>query len=164
MGYTSASTTNTFIHLSSARLVHPCGSHNTADRWQFPLLIQFSPKFPVVKPFVEAGPSFSHIANGHHVAVVSTEDIFRSSTSNSQTNDLRELRHSTVAGVTAGIGVDLHPRFLHVRPEFRYTRWASPQFSALSEFVLSDILYPMNRVPSISSKRDQIDFLLGITF
>jgi len=87
----------------------------------------------------------------------------------SETDHLIELRHSTVAGVTLGLGVDLHPRFLHIRPEFRYVRWGSAQFSALSDQVLSDLLFPTPgtspvSVPSISSKRDQIDFLLGITF
>ena len=146
-------------------------SHNTADRWQFPLLIQYGPKFPLLKPFIEAGPSLSYIVNGRNVTVRSTQDIFRSSTSNSQTSDLRELRHNTAAGITVGLGVDLHPLFLHIRPEFRYVRWASAQFSALSEHEATDIhfpagpdLPPVHIPPSISSKRDEIDFLLGVTF
>jgi hypothetical protein len=147
-------------------------SHNTADRWQFPLLIQYTPKFPLIKPFVEAGPSLSYIANSHNVTVRSIQDIFRSSTFNSQANDLRELRHNTVAGVTVGLGVDLHPLFLHIRPEFRYVRWASAQFSALTEHAFIDLNFPPGTpgrpprqiLPSITSKRDQIDFLLGVTF
>jgi hypothetical protein len=75
---------------------------------------------------------------------------------------LIELRHNTVAGGEIGIGVDFHLLFLHIRPEVRYTRWASLQFSALSNQALGDLLFPV-RVPSLSSKRDQIDFLLGIT-
>lgn len=145
-------------------------SHNTADRWQFPLLIQYGPPgFPVIKPFVEAGPSFSYIANGHNLGVFIANAPFDHRNFSSETNHLIELRHNAVAGVTVGLGLDLHLRFLHIRPEFRYVRWGSAQFSALSDQALSDLLFPTLgtppvRVPSISSKRDQIDFLLGITF
>lgn len=138
-------------------------SHNTADRWQFPLLIQYGPRFPVIKPFIEAGPSFSYIANAHNVMVLVRNALFDHGMSSSETNHLIELRHSTVAGVTMGLGVDLHPRFLHIRPEFRYVRWGSAQFSALSATVIGSP-FPLKSPPSISSKQDQIDFLLGITF
>jgi hypothetical protein len=147
--------------------VHQTFSHNTADRWQFPVLIQYSPRFPVIKPFVEAGPSFSHIANGHNLAVFLASAPFDHRMFSSETDHLTELRHSTVSGVTGGLGVDLHPWLLHIRPEFRYTRWASSQFSyqALSDLLFPTLGQPPVSVPaSISSKRDQIDFLLGITF
>jgi hypothetical protein len=131
------------------------------------LLVQYSPRFPVIKPFVEAGPSFSHIANGHNDRVDSQLALSRVFTSTSASSHLNELRHGTVAGATVGIGVDLHPWLLHIRPEFRYVRWGSAQFSALSDQALSDLIFPLGppvSVPSITSKRDQIDFLLGITF
>ena len=145
-------------------------SHNTADRWQFPLLIQYSLRLPVIKPFVEARPSFSYIANGHNLRMRFDDAPFDNFSTSSQSNHLIELRHSTVAGVTMGLGTDLHPRFLHIRPEFRYVRWASAQFSGLSDQTLNDLIFPLDtgmfnlRVSAISSKRDQIDFLLGITF
>jgi hypothetical protein len=95
-------------------------AHNTANRWQFPLLIQYHLKFPVIKPFVEGGPSFSYISNGHNVMVQLYNNPFDHRMTSSQSNDLIELRRATVAGVTMGFGVDLHPRFLHIRPEFRF--------------------------------------------
>jgi Outer membrane protein beta-barrel domain len=142
-------------------------SHNTADRWQFPLLIQYSPRLTIIKLFVEAGPSLSYITNGHNLAVYQGLDSFDHRMFSSETNHLIELRHNTVAGVTAGLGVDLHPWVVHIRPEFRYTRWTTAQFSYR---VLSDQDFPTPfrqppaGIPSISSKRDQIDFLLGVTF
>src|SRR5258707_5012440 len=87
-------------------------------------------KFPLLTPFIEAGPSVAHVANGHNTRVVFQTALGRTFSSIDRSNHLTELRHSTVAGVTAGLGVDLHPRFLHIRPEFRYVRWASAQFSA----------------------------------
>jgi hypothetical protein len=144
-------------------------SHNTADRWQFPLLIQYSPRFPVIKPFVEAGPSFSYIANSHNLSLFIANAVLDHREISSETNHLIELRRRTVAGATVGFGVDLHPVFVHIRPEVRYTRWIASQFSALSNQALDDLLFPTLgnppvRIPYLSSNRDQIDFLLGITF
>jgi hypothetical protein len=126
-------------------------SSNTANRWQFPLLLQYRLKLPVVKPFVEAGPSFSHIAGGHNVTLNQDNTFggFQGRTSSS--NNLRELKHDTVGGFTAGLGVDIHVPFLHVAPEFRYTRWASAQFDAVSEFAALDVNYASLR-------------LIGLTF
>jgi hypothetical protein len=141
-------------------------SHNTANRWQFPLLLQYRLPVPVVKPFVGVGPSFSHVSGGRNVTF-NQDNLFGSfrGTSTTTSSSLPELRHSTVAGFTAGIGLDVHVLFIHVAPEFRFTRWGSSQFDASSEFAVLDRaqLPPLN-VPSISSNRNQVDFLLGITF
>src|SRR6266851_4868201 len=32
-------------------------SHYTADRWQFPLLLEYKLNVPIFKPFIDAGPS-----------------------------------------------------------------------------------------------------------
>jgi len=140
-------------------------SSNTANPWQFPVLLQYRVKLPVAKPFVEAGPSFSHIANGHNVTLSQDNTFggFQGRTSTS--NNLRELKHDTVPGFTAGLGVDIHVPFLHVAPEFRYTRWASAQFDAVSEFAALDANYAsLFMSPSISSRLNQFDFLIGVTF
>lgn len=140
-------------------------SHNTANRWQFPLLLQYRLPLPVVKPFVEAGPSFSRISGGHNVTV-KQDNIFGSFQGiTSQSSKLVEVRHSTVAGFTTGVGFDLHVLVIHVAPEVRFTRWGSSQFEAVSEFAAIDIDQPLPlKVPSISSNLNQVDFLLGITF
>lgn len=140
-------------------------SSNTANRWQFPVLLQYRVKLPVVKPFVEAGPSFSHIGGGHNVTLKQDNTFggFQGQTSTS--NDLRELKRATVPGFTTGVGFDIHVPFLHVAPEFRYTRWASAQFDAVSEFAALDVNYAsLSMIPSISSHLNQFDFLIGVTF
>jgi|HubBroStandDraft_2_1064218.scaffolds.fasta_scaffold113114_3 hypothetical protein len=149
-------------------------SHNTANRWQFPLLAQYKLKVPLFKPFVEVGPTLSHIFNGHNTLDLFNDVFGSQSLSTSEVDKLAELRHSTVFGAAVGLGVDLHVRFLHIRPEFRYVRWVSSQFSAASPYSANDLLtvmsiptnLPLPAVgqPSISSKRNEVSFLLGITF
>jgi hypothetical protein len=140
-------------------------SRNTANRWQFPLLVQYHVKVPVLKPFVEVGPSFSHISGGSNVTT-RQDNIFGSfQGTTSKSSTLSELRHSTVAGVTAGLGLSLHFWRTRIAPEFRFTHWASAQFEATSEFAdLVRAQLPSAKTPSISSNRNQVDFLLGITF
>jgi hypothetical protein len=142
-------------------------SHNTADRWQFPLLLQYRFKIRLIKPFVEAGPSFSDISNyvEHFTQVVPSLGYV---SPDGKGNALAELRNHLVPGVSAGLGVDFHPAFFHIQPVIRYTRWATSQFSGISEFADFDFfdVPPALRVtaPSLSSKRDQLDFAIGVTF
>jgi hypothetical protein len=142
-------------------------SSSRADRLQFPLLLQYQLKIPLLKPFVEAGPSFSLIRHGqneflehaNYLLVPGESQTFRYATA-----QLSELQHPVVAGVVAGIGLEFHPAFFHIRPELRYTRWGTSQFSAASGYRSTDAVELFVTAPSISSKRDQVDFVLGITF
>jgi hypothetical protein len=68
--------------------------------WEFPILAKYRFSFPVVKPYLEAGPSF-------------------------RAGSAPPLSRLASDGVTVGTGVDLHLLFLHISPEIRYTRWAS---------------------------------------
>jgi len=52
-------------------------------------------------------------------------------------------------GFVIGAGIDVHALVIHISPEIRYTRWASPHFN-------------LNGV--INSNQNQAEFLVGITF
>jgi hypothetical protein len=67
--------------------------------WEFPLLVKYKFPFPVVKPFVELGPSFRASGNMNGT---SPSDY----------------------GVTLGGGVEAHLLRLKIAPELRYTHWA----------------------------------------
>jgi hypothetical protein len=67
--------------------------------WEFPILGKVRFPFPLVKPYVDAGPSFR--ATGSALGFVSDK------------------------GITAGLGVELKISKLRIAPEFRYTRWGS---------------------------------------
>jgi len=68
--------------------------------WEFPILGKFRlPLLPLVKPYVDAGPSFR--VAGSDLSFVSSR------------------------GLTAGLGLELKISKLRIAPEVRYTRWGS---------------------------------------
>ncbi len=84
--------------------IEPNGALNTLSpaavvTWEFPLLAKYRFSLPIVKPFVEAGPSFRTSGN---------------------LNSTLPSNH----GFTAGVGVDARAWKLRVAPQVRYTRWA----------------------------------------
>jgi hypothetical protein len=72
--------------------------------WEFPLLLKYKFPFQVVKPFLEAGPSFRAAGNF---------------------NDASPSHY----GVTLGGGVEAHLLRLKIAPEIRYSRWAADNTS-----------------------------------
>jgi len=140
----------------------------TANRWQFPLLVQYNFALSKAKLFVEAGPSISHIAD------VRNNLTAISSPSTSSTASTGPGQPTTWAGFTTGAGVDLAWRRLHMRPEFRYSHWFT-QSSALPLFV--GVGYPLKFGGTISLgsvsfapptspnyNQNEASFLLGVTF
>ncbi|MGH9613785.1 MAG: outer membrane beta-barrel protein [Bryobacteraceae bacterium] len=89
------------LNLSVDQTVAPSpASHSasTLSSWEFPILVKyhFIP-LPIVKPYVEAGPSFRWTGN--------------------QAGQLSNK------GITAGIGVDVKALVIRVSPEIRFTHW-----------------------------------------
>jgi hypothetical protein len=74
--------------------------------WEFPILGKFHFPFPIVKPLIEAGPSFRHTGRDY--------------ISNS--------------GFTLGAGVEIKLLRLRIEPEIRYTRWGSDSRPAPNVF------------------------------
>ena len=67
--------------------------------WEFPVVAKYRFSFPIVKPYVDAGPSF-------------------------RTTKAQPLRRISSDGFALGAGLDFHLVFLHLEPEIRYTHWA----------------------------------------
>lgn len=74
--------------------------------WEFPILAKYRFSFPIVHPYVEAGPSF------------------RTTASN--------ISNFSSKGATVGAGVEVQALLLRIAPEFRYTHWASDSKSAVT--------------------------------
>lgn len=74
-------------------------AHGNVTTWEFPLLAKYKFLFPLVKPFVELGPSFRAAGNLNGT---------------SPSHD----------GVTLGGGVEVHLLWLKIAPQIRYTHWA----------------------------------------
>jgi hypothetical protein len=73
---------------------------NDFDSWEFPILAKYRLPTPVIKPYLEAGPSFRVIASS-------------------------APQHLSTKGVSAGIGVEIKVLRFGLSPEFRYTHWGS---------------------------------------
>jgi hypothetical protein len=71
-------------------------------------------------------------------------------TSTSSTANPSELRNTSTIGLVLGAGLDLKIPLLRLTPELRYTRWRANLFQDSSGL--------------LSSNRDQVEFLLGITW
>jgi len=70
------------------------------DTWEFPLLAKYRLPVPVVKPYVEAGPSFRAVSASL-------------------------AKYMSGTGVSAGIGVEFRIGRLRIAPEVRYTHWGN---------------------------------------
>ncbi|MBV9677238.1 MAG: outer membrane beta-barrel protein [Acidobacteriaceae bacterium] len=68
--------------------------------WEFPILAKYRFPIPLVKPYVEAGPSFRTVGG-----------LFGGNFSNS--------------GFTAGAGIELRIARFRIGPEIRYTHWGA---------------------------------------
>lgn len=68
-----------------------------ADRWEFPLLVKYRLPVPLVKPYIEAGPTFR--------------------TSLPQ--------NISTKGISAGVGFEAQVGPFRIAPEVRYTHWGS---------------------------------------
>ncbi len=67
--------------------------------WEFPIFAKYRFRLPIVKPYIDAGPSF------------------RTTTSDTQ--------YLSNRGVAMGAGLDIKALVIHISPEIRYTRWGS---------------------------------------
>ena len=99
----------------------------SAMDWSFPFLLQYRFKTPVVKPFVEAGASFDHLA-----------DI--SSAAGNITSGPGTLLRRSNASVILGGGVDVKIPFVRLSGELRYSHLGSPDFQAISNTNQAEVL------------------------
>jgi hypothetical protein len=146
----------------NAQLFSQSFEQTTADRWQFPLLVQYARSVSKAKVFAEIGPSISTIANSRST-IHSTTSIGTSSTTGNMSTTTG--RGGTMAGITAGAGIDLPFFRLHLRPEFRYSHWFSPIATpAIGVLVYSGFVSSAPISPAFRTNANEADFLLGLTF
>jgi len=119
----------------------------TASSWEFPILLKYRFATPLVRPYVDAGVAWDTLSGLTDAITQTVAPIFSSSTTS--TSKPSSLSNNTTMGFVIGAGVDVHALVIHISPEIRYTRWASPHF---------------NLAGVISSNQNQAEFLVGITF
>ena len=100
-------TTNTIISGGGSTFT----SSSTRNSWEFPLLAKYRLPGHLIRPFIEAGPSFR------------TTQSFPS-----------DSPHLSRAGFAAGVGVEGKFGPIRIAPGIRYTRWGSDSNGSLSSF------------------------------
>jgi len=119
-----------YRHINYTAKLSNVTDRTTASAWEFPLLLKYRFPTPLVRPYVSSGVAWDTLSGV-------TETISGG------------LANNTTTGFVIGAGVDVHALVIHVSPEIRYTRWASPHFN------LNGIL---------NSNQNQAEFLVGFTF
>jgi hypothetical protein len=139
-----------YRHLNyTSRIVNPVNTittdRTTASSWEFPLLLKYRFKAPLVRPYLESGIAWDTLSGVTDTISVLTNTVLNTTSSSKPA----ALANNTTAGIVLGAGVDIHALLIHVSPELRYTRWSSQHFN-------------LNGV--LSSNQNQAEFLVGITF
>jgi hypothetical protein len=99
----------------------------SATQWSFPFLLQYRFNTPVVKPFVEVGASFDHLASINTAA-------------NNITSGPGMLLRRSNGSVILGGGVDVKIPFVRLSGELRYSHLGSPDFQAISNLNQAEVL------------------------
>jgi opacity protein-like surface antigen len=118
-------------------------SSTTANSWDFPLLLKWRILPGPIRPYFSVGPTFRNLSNFKQVSTFFTGG----QTTTTSTDNPPEIDRSYNVGFTVGGGVQL---LKHISPELRYTRWGWNNITDVT--------------PLLSTKRNQVEFLLGITF
>jgi hypothetical protein len=113
----------------------------SANSWEFPLLLKYRLPFPAVKPFVEGGYA-PRVING---------SISYYASSSTVPNSTVGANSPVSQGVAIGGGVQFGIGRLRLSPVVRYTHWNN-----------SGILVVYSIGPTIQSAQNQVDILVGI--
>jgi hypothetical protein len=98
-------------------------STGSASEWRFPVLLQYRFHTPIVKPFLEAGVSFDHLADISAAA-----------------QNLGSINESN-AGFVLGGGADVKIPFIRLSGELRYTHHGAAYFEGLSNVNQAEVLF-----------------------
>jgi len=107
-----------YRRLSASYAYGLIGASASANAWTLPILLKYRFGFPIVKPYIEAGPSFRWLTNSS----------FNGTSGSANTNN---------HGFTLGAGVEIRALIIRIAPELRYTRWGSPDFTVPNGFSVS---------------------------
>jgi hypothetical protein len=109
-----------------------------ANSWEFPMLLKYRLRFPLVKPFLEAGYA-PRVIHG-------TEHYYTNGTSVS-------TGYPASQGIVVGGGVEVAIGRLRLSPAVRYTRWNN-----------APIMVYFGDGPEALSSQNQLDILLGVAW
>lgn len=122
--------------------------HNatTANAWDFPLLLKWRFAPGPIKPYVSVGPTFSGLTNLNQVSTFFTNGAEQTT----KTSSPVELQRRFDTGFTLSGGLQLGAAGIRLSPEIRYTHWGWDTLRDVSGL--------------LKTNRNQVDFLVGLTF
>jgi hypothetical protein len=102
----------------------------SAQQYSFPVLLEYRlPGPPLIKPFVEAGLQFDHLAG---ISAAAKSAI---------TSGPGELLRQSDAGIVIGAGIDVKvPLIIRLSGELRYIRQTLPNFQDFSNLNQAEVL------------------------
>jgi hypothetical protein len=114
------------FNLTSLNLVEDI----TAQQYSFPVLLEYRlPGPPLIKPFLEAGLQFDHLAG---ISAAAKSAI---------TSGPGELLRQSDAGIVIGAGIDVQvPLIIRLSGELRYIRQTLPNFQDFSNLNQAEVL------------------------
>jgi opacity protein-like surface antigen len=123
-------------------------SRTESNAWEFPLVLKYRFKAPVVRPYIEGGVAADSLQG-------LKQDITRTviptkTTTTTSTSSPTELHKSTTTGFVLGVGLDVKVLVIHISPEIRYTRWGAKHF--------------LDANGGFGSNQNQAEFMVGISF
>ena len=117
--------------------------YNSGSLWQFPAVLKYRIPTPLLKPFVEVGPSFQIATNITETRTVYGGPLPLTFVAHPDPNN------KAVAGIVVGGGIDFRLGHFFISPQVRYTHW----FVANFDFQPSE---------GVGSRFNQIQVLLSI--
>jgi hypothetical protein len=143
-----------------------------ASSWEFPFVFKkYVHTASRLRAFGEAGMAIRHTGsttNFHGLNVVQRV-VFPPGTptlvvvgSFSTDGETPELVSRWSAGPVIGAGPDIRIRSFRLQPELRYTRWSNSPLMPVTSAILQSSLGLGS--PSVQSKRDSLDFSVGVLF
>jgi hypothetical protein len=107
-----------------------------SGQWEFPIMVKHRFLPGPLKPYFEAGLSFSHLSDIQALAI----------------------NHTNNFGIVAGGGVEIHVLHFKISPEIRYDGWFLRDFN-------TTVTAPLGPFPDVlQSHRNQLAFLVGFGF
>lgn len=127
-------------------------TRTTGSDWEFPLLAKYRFRTSVVRPYLDSGIAWD-LVGGSSTATTTVFHLepLGPPTTTTSTDGLG-AQHDLATGFVAGGGLEFHAGVLRIAPEIRFTRWFSQHFTTAAD------------VGGMPSNRNQLEFLVGITF
>jgi len=122
-----------------------------ANAWEIPVLLKYRPRFPILRPFVEAGVAPRLMSGATVDSTYTSVDFLTGAVTSGRSHGSADWSNSV--GTVVGGGVQFSAGRLRLAPEVRYTRWHDTPIAASGPYGYE-----------FHSAQNQVDLLMGISW